>query len=103
MSAKAFIATALVSRPTPPFFVTPFTQGHTWVNFNTQPESRLAVFGQRDRLPTRFQGGNRVLARYCTLVLFAASLALAGCSGNYTFNDDEYRPLGDPQASTRGA
>ncbi|WP_217477794.1 type VI secretion protein [Stutzerimonas stutzeri] len=42
-----------------------------------------------------------MLARYCALVLFAASLALAGCSGNYKFNDDEYRPLGDPQASSR--
>jgi hypothetical protein len=42
-----------------------------------------------------------VLARYCALVLFAASLALAGCSGNYKFNDDEYRPLGDPQAPAR--
>nr|WP_275973339.1 type VI secretion protein [Pseudomonas marianensis] len=52
-------------------------------------------------MPTRFQGGNRVLARYCAHVLLAASLALAGCSGNYKFNDDDYRPLGDPQASTR--
>ncbi|MCQ4288336.1 type VI secretion protein [Pseudomonas stutzeri] len=43
-----------------------------------------------------------MLARYCALVFFAASLALAGCSGNYKFNDDEYRPLGDPQASSRG-
>jgi len=42
-----------------------------------------------------------VLARYCTLVLFAASLALAGCSANYKFNDDQYRPLGDPQAPAR--
>nr|WP_272887407.1 type VI secretion protein [Stutzerimonas stutzeri] len=53
-------------------------------------------------MPTRIQGGSRVLARYCALVLFAASLALAGCSGNYKFNDDEYRPLGDPQVSARG-
>ncbi|MCJ0975673.1 type VI secretion protein [Pseudomonas sp. PS1] len=42
-----------------------------------------------------------MLARYCAHVLLAASLALAGCSGNYKFNDDDYRPLGDPQASTR--
>jgi hypothetical protein len=81
--------------------VTSFTHRDSRVNFNTQPESRFAVFGQRDRLPTRFQGGNRVLARYCALVLFAASLALAGCSGNYKFNDDEYRPLGDPQTPAR--
>lgn len=43
-----------------------------------------------------------MLARYCALVLFAASLALSGCSGNYKFNDDEYRPLGDPLAIKRG-
>ena len=81
--------------------MTPFTHARSQLNFNAQPESRFAVIGQRGRLPTRFQGGNRVLARYCALVLFAASLALAGCSGNYKFNDDEYRPLGDPQAPAR--
>lgn len=27
---------------------------------------------------------------------------LGGCSGNYKFNDDTYRPLGDPQAANRG-
>ena len=42
-----------------------------------------------------------MLARYCAPILLAASLALAGCSGNYKFNDDDYRPFGDPQASTR--
>ena len=42
-----------------------------------------------------------MLARYCALVLFAVSLALVGCSGNYKFNDDKYRPLGDPQAPAR--
>ncbi len=83
--------------------MTLFTHSNSQLNFNAQPESRFAVIGQRDRLPTRFQGGNRVLARYCALVLFIASLALAGCSGNYKFNDDEYRPLGDPQASTRSS
>lgn len=81
--------------------MTLFTHSNSQLNFNTQPESRFAVIGQRGRLPTRFQGGNRVLARYCALVLLAASLALAGCSGNYKFNDDDYRPLGDPQASAR--
>ena len=36
--------------------------------------------------------------------LFAALLALCltACSGNYKFNDDEYRPLGEPQAVQRG-
>lgn len=28
--------------------------------------------------------------------------AIIGCSGNYKFNDDTYRPLGDPQAVNRG-
>ncbi|SER01930.1 hypothetical protein SAMN03159354_02657 [Pseudomonas sp. NFPP19] len=27
---------------------------------------------------------------------------LSGCSGNYTFNDHSYRPLGDPQTVNRG-
>ena len=56
----------------------------------------------RDAQHTRLQGGNRVLARYYALVTLIAALSLAGCSGNYTFNDDEYRPLGDPQAVNRG-
>lgn len=43
-----------------------------------------------------------MLARYYALVTLIAALSLAGCSGNYTFNDDEYRPLGDPQAVNRG-
>jgi len=51
---------------------------------------------------TRLQGGNRVPVRYYALVsLFAAAL-LTGCTGNYKFNDDHYRPLGDPQALNRG-
>ncbi|WP_287030650.1 type VI secretion protein [Pseudomonas sp. UBA6310] len=39
---------------------------------------------------------NRLLL--CTLL----AMALAGCSGNYRFNDDQYRPLGDPQVTNRG-
>ncbi|MCD4530802.1 MULTISPECIES: type VI secretion protein [Pseudomonas] len=35
-----------------------------------------------------------------TLVL---SCSLGGCTGNYTFNDSDYRPLGDPQAVNRGS
>lgn len=27
---------------------------------------------------------------------------LAGCGGNYKFNDHAYRPLGDPQTVNRG-
>jgi len=43
--------------------------------------------------------------RYYALVsLFAAALltGCTGCTGNYKFNDDQYRPLGDPQALNRG-
>lgn len=29
-------------------------------------------------------------------------LGLAGCNGNYKFNDDQYRPLGEPQVVNRG-
>lgn len=34
-----------------------------------------------------------------TLVLLSG---LSGCAGNYKFNDNLYRPLGDPQAANRG-
>jgi len=34
-----------------------------------------------------------------TLVVLSG---LGGCSGNYKFNDNTYRPLGDPQAANRG-
>ncbi|MGE8499917.1 MAG: type VI secretion protein [Pseudomonas sp.] len=40
--------------------------------------------------------------RYWFAGLLALVIALSGCSGNYTFSDDEYRPLGDPQAVKRG-
>ncbi|MEE1868440.1 MULTISPECIES: type VI secretion protein [Pseudomonas] len=35
------------------------------------------------------------------LALFFLS-SLGGCSGSYKFNDNTYRPLGDPQAVNRG-
>ncbi len=40
--------------------------------------------------------------RITVLSLLAAALALSACAGNYKFSDDDYRPLGDPQAETRG-
>jgi hypothetical protein len=40
--------------------------------------------------------------RYYTLALLALALCLTACTGNYKFSDDEYRPLGEPQAQTRG-
>ena len=40
--------------------------------------------------------------RYYALVSLIAASLLAGCTGNYRFDDDPYRPLGDPQALNRG-
>ncbi len=39
--------------------------------------------------------------RYCVPVFLGAIFSLSACSGNYKFSDDEYRPLGDPQAVNR--
>lgn len=39
---------------------------------------------------------------YYPAALLALALALTGCSGNYKFSDDQYRPLGEPQAAQRG-
>lgn len=33
--------------------------------------------------------------------LLAVLLGLGGCAGNYKTSDDDYRPLGDPQAEQR--
>lgn len=41
-----------------------------------------------------------MLMRYLPALLLVT--ALTGCSGNYKFSDDQYRPLGDPQAVQRG-
>ena len=32
------------------------------------------------------------------LLLLAALFGLCACAGNYRFDDDAYRPLGEPQA-----
>ncbi|HDS1733144.1 MULTISPECIES: type VI secretion protein [Pseudomonas] len=42
--------------------------------------------------------------RHCLAVLLSLVVlsGLSGCSGNYKFNDNTYRPLGDPQALNRG-
>lgn len=39
--------------------------------------------------------------KYATLwsVALLLVMSLAGCSANTKFNDDEYRPLGDPRAT----
>ena len=39
---------------------------------------------------------------YLPTALLTLALCLSACTSNYTFSDDEYRPLGDPQAQTRG-
>lgn len=31
--------------------------------------------------------------------LLMIAISLAGCSTNHKFNDDEYRPLGDPKTA----
>lgn len=43
-----------------------------------------------------------MLKRLYPTALLALALSLSACSGNYKFSDDEYRPLGEPQAQTRG-
>ncbi|MNR45574.1 hypothetical protein D3C85_1644370 [compost metagenome] len=44
----------------------------------------------------------RMKYRYWPAALLALALCLAGCSGNYKFSDDDYRPLGDPHVENRG-
>ncbi|MFJ4143270.1 type VI secretion protein [Pseudomonas sp. NPDC089734] len=36
------------------------------------------------------------------LLILVVCGGLYGCGGNYKFNDNTYRPLGDPQAANRG-
>jgi hypothetical protein len=40
--------------------------------------------------------------RQAVLLTLVLLCGLSGCSGNYKFNDNTYRPLGDPQAANRG-
>ncbi|QFT20039.1 hypothetical protein FIV02_00465 [Pseudomonas sp. THAF187a] len=53
-------------------------------------------------LSTYLLGAHSMLHRYRAAALLALAIVLAGCSGNYKFSDDQYRPLGDPQAEKRG-
>ena len=39
---------------------------------------------------------------YAVLLTLAVLCGASGCGGNYKFNDNSYRPLGDPQAVNRG-
>ncbi|WP_212626213.1 type VI secretion protein [Pseudomonas sp. PP3] len=36
------------------------------------------------------------------LLAFVVVSGVGGCGGNYKFNDNTYRPLGDPHAVNRG-
>ncbi|KQZ86732.1 MULTISPECIES: hypothetical protein [unclassified Pseudomonas] len=36
------------------------------------------------------------------LLTFVVVSGVVGCGGNYKFNDNTYRPLGDPHAAHRG-
>jgi hypothetical protein len=40
--------------------------------------------------------------RQAFLLSLVLLCGLSGCGGNYKFNDNLYRPLGDPQAADRG-
>ncbi len=40
--------------------------------------------------------------RYWSVALLLLAVSLSACSGNHKFNDDDYRPLGDPQSVNRG-
>ena len=40
--------------------------------------------------------------RFRSAALLVLLICLAGCAGNYTSSDSDYRPLGDPQAEQRG-
>jgi hypothetical protein len=49
-------------------------------------------------------GGSRMPVRYWPAVLLTLVVVsgVVGCGGNYKFNDNTYRPLGDPHAANRG-
>ncbi|SFI09593.1 hypothetical protein SAMN05216206_1417 [Pseudomonas guineae] len=55
-----------------------------------------------DQLIFEPQGASLMFQHYLPTALLALALCLSACTGNYKFSDDEYRPLGDPQAQTRG-
>lgn len=63
-----------------------------------QPGARLSAAS------APFHGDSLMPVRHWPAVLLALAVlcGLAGCSGNYKFNDGDYRPLGDPQAVNRG-
>jgi hypothetical protein len=55
--------------------------------------------------PISFYFGDfRMPGRHWQAALLALVVlcGVGGCGGNYKFNDNTYRPLGDPQALSRG-
>lgn len=70
------------------------------ISFPTSPVGRAPERGVRG--PSH--GDSLMPVRHWPAVLLALAVlcGLAGCSGNYKFNDGDYRPLGDPQAVNRG-
>ncbi len=53
-------------------------------------------------LPLSTEREPAMLHRLYPAALLALALCLAGCSGNYKFSDDDYRPLGEPPMEKRG-
>ncbi|SDR94212.1 hypothetical protein SAMN05216221_0708 [Pseudomonas oryzae] len=53
-------------------------------------------------LPLSTERAPAMLDRLYPAALLALALCLAGCSGNYKFSDDDYRPLGEPPMEKRG-
>lgn len=51
-----------------------------------------------------FSGDSPMPVRNWPVVLLALVVVsgVGGCGGNYKFNDNTYRPLGDPHAVNRG-
>lgn len=72
------------------------------IEISFQPAQSGARLERGVRGPSH--GDSLMPVRHWPAVLLALAVlcGLAGCSGNYKFNDGDYRPLGDPQAVNRG-
>lgn len=70
--------------------------------FELHKNNSITPLKTRCALPAMTQEGLDMKPHVWAIALLAVVLTLAGCSSNYKFNDDEFRPLGDPQANDRG-
>ena len=71
------------------------------LDFNPRATNRLNRRGWRFVLPLEI--ALMCIRHWQTVLLTLVVLCgLGGCSGNYKFNDNTYRPLGDPQSVNRG-